>query len=129
MNYSEILKKLTEMYEAGATQKEIADRAGWSHQYISQLMTGKVKPESLSLRKLSQLFPDARIVFGDDARIIGDVTNNKGQVVNVNGDVHGTVDAAGCAETAASFLKRIMESSDFDSDTKVKLFNLLNQKQ
>lgn len=129
MNYNDIIKRLAETYETGATQKEIADRAGCSHQYISQLMTGKVKPESLTLRKLAQLFPDARIVFGDEARVIGDVTNNKGQVVNVNGDVHGTVDTAGCSETAASFLRRIMESGDFDSDTKVKLFNLLNQKQ
>ena len=122
MNYNDIIKRLAEIYETGATQKEIADRAGCSHQYISQLMTGKVKPESLTLRKLAQLFPDARIVFGDEARVIGDVTNNKGQVVN--GDVHGSVASSG-SETAADFLKRIMDADNIDAETKVKIYRML----
>lgn len=130
--YEEIQRRLRQLRDSGKTQQEISNESGISQPFISQLLNpkdGVERIKHLELAKLIKLFPNIRLVFGDDARIIGGVTNNKGQVVNVNGDVHGTVDTAGCAETAASFLKRIMESSDFDSDTKVKLFNLLNQKQ
>lgn len=130
--YQEIQERLRRERDSGATQNEMSRRTGLGQSHISRLLDAKRGTEQmkrLGLETFFKLFPDARIVFGDEARVIGDVTNNKGQVVNVNGDVHGTVDTAGCSETAASFLRRIMESGDFDSDTKVKLFNLLNQKQ
>ena len=120
MNYDDILAELAEVYKAGATQKEIADKAGISHQYISQLMTGRVKPESLTLRKLSQLFPDARIVFGGDRRI-GDVHHNTNSPV-IQGDGN-TIGMPG-EETASAFLERIMAADDIDAETKVKLFKL-----
>ena len=122
MNYADILAELAEVYKAGATQKEIADKAGISHQYISQLMTGRVKPESLTLRKLSQLFPDARIVFGGDRRI-GDVHHNTNSPV-IQGDGN-TVAAQPSEETASAFLQRIMESDDIDAETKVKIYRML----
>ena len=122
MNYDDILAELAEVYKAGATQKEIADKAGISHQYISQLMTGRVKPESLTLRKLSQLFPDARIVFGGDRRI-GDVHHNTNSPV-IQGDGN-TVAAQPSEETASAFLQRIMESDDIDAETKVKIYRML----
>ena len=122
MNYDDILTELAEVYKAGATQKEIADKAGISHQYISQLMTGRVKPESLTLRKLSQLFPDARIEFGGDRRI-GDVHHNTNSPV-IQGDGN-TIGTTACEETAAAFLKRIMEADDIDAETKVKIYRMM----
>ena len=85
-------------------------------------MTGRVKPESLTLRKLSQLFPDARIVFGGDRRI-GDVHHNTNSPV-IQGDGN-TVAAQPSEETASAFLQRIMESDDIDAETKVKIYRML----
>ena len=121
MNYDEILRELAEVYKAGATQKEIADRAGISHQYISQLMTGRVKPESLTLRKIAQLFPNARIDFGK-ARSIGDVHHNTNSpVIQGDGNTIGTPGE----ETAAAFLRRVMDSDEIDAETKVKLYRMM----
>lgn len=121
MNYDEILRELAEVYKAGATQREIAERAGISHQYISQLMTGRVKPESLTLRKIAQLFPNARIVFCGDRRL-GDVHHNtNSQVIQGDGNTIGTPGE----ETAAAFLKRVMASDDIEAETKVKLYRMM----
>ena len=121
MNYDEILRELAEVYKAGATQREIAERAGISHQYISQLMTGRVKPESLTLRKIAQLFPNARIVFSGDRRL-GDVHHNtNSQVIQGDGNTIGTPGE----ETAAAFLKRVMASDDIDAETKVMLYRMM----
>ncbi len=122
MMYDEIIAHLKNKYNKGATQKEIADAAGCSHQYISRLLNGTLDPSKMSLKTFCKLFPDARIVFGDEARVIGDVTNNKGQVVN--GDVHGSVASSG-SETAADFLKRIMDADNIDAETKVKIYRMM----
>ena len=126
--YEDIREWLRDLQASGVTQDEISKSSGVARSYICRIMNQPPeKLKGLSLEVFFKLFPNARVELGTQGtHTMGNVTNNKGQVVN--GDVHGSVVSSG-SETAASFLKRIMESGDFDSDTKVKLFNLLNRRQ
>ena len=123
--YQEIQERLRRERDSGATQNEMSRRTGLGQSHISRLLDAKRGTEQmkrLGLETFFKLFPNAHIVFGDEARVIGDVTNNKGQVVN--GDVHGSVASSG-SETAADFLKRIMAADDIDAETKVKLYRMM----
>ena len=125
--YQEIQERLKRERDSGATQNEMSRRTGLGQSHISRLLDAKRGTEQmkrLGLETFFKLFPDARIVFGDEARVIGDVTNNKGQVVN--GDVHGSVSSPGGSETAADFLKRIMDADNIDAETKVKIYKIIN---
>ncbi len=125
--YQEIQTKIRELRDSGMTQAEISNITGISQPFISQLLNPKNGAERVShlqLEKFFKLFPNARIVF-DDRRMMGDVTNNSGQVVN--GDVTAPlppIPQQQGARDADEFLARIMASDEIDAETKVKIFNL-----
>ena len=60
-----ILKELREIYNAGSTQQEIADRTGVSQSYVADLLSGKRPIDGLTLKKFNQLFPSATLSFGN----------------------------------------------------------------
>ena len=124
--YEKIYELLAEMKRQGVTQQEIADRSGVSRPYICQLMNpkdGAERIKHLELNKLFKLFPDAKIVFGGDRRM-GDVHHNTNSpVIQGDGNTVGTTGG----ESAAAFLKRIMDSNEIDAETKVKLYRIAQQ--
>lgn len=125
--YQEIQERLKKERDAGATQSEMSRRTGLGQSHISRLLDTKRGAEQmkrLGLETFFRLFPDARIVFGDE-RIMGNVHHNTNSPV-IQGDGN-TIGAATGEETAAQFLKRIMSSDDIDAETKVKLYNLFNR--
>lgn len=69
--YEEIRSKLTEEWKGGATQQEIADRAGVTNQHINNLISGKRSVESMKLETLFKLFPQAEINLSG-AQLAGD---------------------------------------------------------
>ncbi len=130
--YQEIQTKIRELRDSGMTQAEISNITGISQPFISQLLNPKNGAERVShlqLEKFFKLFPNARIVF-DDRRMMGDVTNNSGQVVN--GDVTAPLPPLPQqqgARDADEFLARIMASDEIDAETKVRIYNLFKNRR
>lgn len=123
MQYSEIYQRIKDRYERGETQKEIADKAGCSHQYISKLLHGELQPGKMSLELLEKLFPGVRVVFSDEYST--DIHHNTNSSI-VTGDGKIVNHGNQAEETAKEFLKRVMASSEIDAETKVKLYNMLD---
>lgn len=123
--YEEIYEMLADMKRQGITQQEIANNSGVSRPYICQLMNpkdGTERIKHLELNKLFKLFPNARIVFGGGDRRMGDVHHNTNSpVIQGDGNTVGTTGG----ESAAAFLKRIMEADDIDAETKIKIYRLM----
>lgn len=122
--YEEIQRRLRQMIDDGSTQQQISRYSGISQPFISQLLNpkdGVERIKHLELSKLLKLFPNMKLVFGDDRRI-GDVHHNTNSPV-IQGDGN-TVAAQPSEETASAFLQRIMAAPDIDAETKVKIFNL-----
>ncbi len=91
--------------------------------------SGKERLKTIGLETFFKLFPNARIVF-DDRRMMGDVTNNSGQVVN--GDVTAPLPPLPQqqgARDADEFLARIMASDEIDAETKVRIYNLFKNRR
>lgn len=82
-----ILTELREIYNAGSTQQEIADRTGVSQSYVADLLSGKRSVDGLTLKKINQLFPQAILLLSGDTVSIR-ANRNSGNVVGVN---HGTI--------------------------------------
>jgi predicted transcriptional regulator len=72
----DVLQALREKYH-GMSHLGIAKATGVSYSYIAYLMSGKASTQSLSLKKINQLFPEASLNFG--GRAIGDRNNVDGQ--------------------------------------------------
>ena len=76
INAEDVLQALREKYH-GMSHLGIAKATGVSYSYIAYLMSGKASTQSLSLKKINQLFPEASLTFG--GRAIGDRTSANGQ--------------------------------------------------
>lgn len=61
--YEEIRSLLREEWENGATQQQIADRAGVTNPYINKLLAGKRKVSAIKLETLFKLFPEAKLTL------------------------------------------------------------------
>ncbi len=123
--YQEIQERLREERDSGATQNEMSQRTGLGQSHISRLLDPKRGAEQmkrLGLETFFKLFPDAKIVFGDDRRI-GDIHHNTNSPV-IQGDGN-TIGTTAGEETAAAFLKRVMASDDIDAEIKVKLYRMM----
>lgn len=59
--YEQISEALHKEWKEGATQQEIADRAGLTNAHINNLLSGKRKIESMKLETLLKLFPKVKI--------------------------------------------------------------------
>ncbi len=123
--YHEIQERLKEERDTGVTQNEMAQRTGLGQSHISRLLDSKRGAEQmkrLGLETFFKLFPDAQIIFGGGNRRIGDVHHNTNSpVIQGDGNTVGTTGG----ESAAAFLKRIMEADDIDAETKVKIYRMM----
>ena len=123
--YEEIQRRLRQMIDDGSTQQQISRYSGISQPFISQLLNpkdGAERIKHLELSKLLKLFPNMKLVFGDDRRI-GDIHHNTNSPV-IQGDGN-TIGTTAGEETAAAFLKRVMASDGIDAETKVKLYRMM----
>ena len=128
MEYVEVIRsKLKEKIASGMTQEDISSQTGITQSHISKLLSAKRGTEHMKHLRLDtflKLFPDAQIVFGGENRQIGNVHHNTNSpVIQGDGNTVGTTGG----ESAADFLKRIMEADDIDAETKVKIYKLANE--
>jgi len=120
--YEEVREALIREWRGGATQQEMADRAGVTNPYINNLLSGKRKVESMKLETLFKLFPHAEIrlerpqIAGDAAAVHASGTN--GNVVGVN---RGAVDG----DWVQSAMQKILETEELTDAEKVKFLKVL----
>lgn len=122
--YSEILDSLQKEYDAGATYQQIAKKHNVSYQYARALMQGERPPKRISLEYLFKLFPKTTInIHGDNVNAENSGINNG--VMGIN---HGTVNAAGYANSLEHFRHKIQDEiiqSDVEPEAKVKILNII----
>lgn len=86
----EIKKQLTDSWENGETQEDIAKRLGISRTYLNRILSGKRNVDGITLKTLLRMFPAATISL--DGSVIAD---NSGTVNGVVGINNGTVTTDG----------------------------------
>lgn len=114
-----ILKELREIYNAGSTQQEIADRTGVSQSYVADLLSGKRPIDGLTLKKFNQLFPHAILQLSGDTVSIR-ANRNSGNVVGVN---HGTISQ----DCMSAIQSKILETKELTDEEKVKVLKVLQK--
>jgi len=110
--YEEIRQALIQEWRNGATQQEIADRAGLTNQHINNLLSGKRKVESMKLETLFKLFPGATIKL-DRPQIAGD------NAVQIQGNVS-------IAEES-TVIDKILNDDTLSAEEKVKVLKVLKK--
>lgn len=123
IDYAAMRGKLREMYYRDrVTQKELAQRFGCSHQYVSQLLSGDASFSRVSLELFFRIFPDADIVFGEGGHSVT-VARNANSAVAVGDGASATnnTGADAAAMTAAELLELVMAAADEDIPPTVKI--------
>ena len=100
INAKEILNKLKELYNSGATYTELGDKLGVSKSYIHSLLSGDRAVDGLTVRKINQLFPNAVL------HIDGDKAENN--VIEINID-------------------RLLNSTEFTAEEKIKILRVIKK--
>ncbi len=111
--YEEIREAIRKEWQNGATQQEIANRAGVTNPYINNLLSGKRKVESMKLETFFKLFPQAEINL-NGAQFAGDHS------VQIQGGVS-------ILDTQDMFNK-ILRSEKLSAEEKVKILTVLQEK-
>lgn len=111
--YDEILRAIRQEWQNGATQQEIADRAGVTNPYVNKLLSGKCKVGAMKLETLFKLFPRASINLSG-AQVAGD------HAVQIQGGVS-------ILDTQDMF-KKILLSEKLSAEEKVKVLTVLQEK-
>ncbi|MBE6370817.1 MAG: helix-turn-helix transcriptional regulator [Lentisphaerae bacterium] len=113
-----IRTRLSEM-----TEREMGKRSGVASSYLNSLKNGKKLPRALSVETLLKLFPNAQISLNSGDTITGNASSNYGPAVgnNFGGSVVMNPTAA-----FDEIITAVM-ASDLDSESKVKVFNIVNQ--
>ena len=121
--YDEILERLRNEYEKGATYKEIAKEKNISYSYLRGIINGVNPPEKLSLELLFKIFPHATInLSGDSVKI----SNNNGTAFGViNGNVQNSFEHSISSEY---IIKTIIEDTIISSDEKIELLAKFSKK-
>jgi len=123
---------ISKLYSAGYTQQEIAQRAGIpGNSIISQLLSRKKDANNLRLsvaEKLINIIPEIQVLVN------GKVENGSAPLDLQDTDypaekADSTLQVADSSVTyelkIEKLEKRIMASSEFDSETKVKLYQMI----
>lgn len=69
MIYRQIVAYLSDEWKKGKTYQAIANEHGLSFGYIRDLVTGRRRPESMSLSTFFKIFPAAQIRLADSAPV------------------------------------------------------------
>lgn len=124
VDYVAMRGRLREMYYRDrVTQKELAQRFGCSHQYVSQLLSGDASFSRVSLELFFRIFPEADIVFGGGGNSVS-VAHNANSAVAVGDGASATNTTAvdsGAVMTAAELLELVMAAADDEIPPAVKI--------
>lgn len=113
----EIKAALNKAVEARGGQAELARKAGLSKQHINNYVSGRV--ESITLENWQKLAPALRPYLGDTVIQVGGA--NHGSIATN----HGT--GADSKLSKDEMIKKILNSSDLDAETKVKVMKILSE--
>lgn len=111
--YEEIREALIREWRGGATQQEIADRAGVTNPYINNLLSGKRKVESMKLETLFKLFPRAEIKL-ERPQIAGD------NAIQVQGNLT-------LGSDTSALIDKILNDDTLSDEEKVKVLKVLKK--
>ncbi len=114
--YEQISEALHKEWKEGATQQEIADRAGVTNQHINNLLSGKRKIESMKLETLLKLFPKVKIDL-TGAQFAG---NNS---VQVQGGNYGNINSL----SLDAMLDKILADDTLSDAEKIKVIKVLKK--
>lgn len=107
------------------TQTQIADSAGISQTYISDLLSGKSRADSLTLKTLFGLFPNLILrLNGDVVSVSAD--NNSSAFGQVNGNI--SISGKTTSGIPSDILKEIMSNKDLPASEKIELIKGLSKK-
>lgn len=116
--YESCRQALKEEYAKGATQEELARRAGISQTHINRLLNGRSSFATLKLETLLKLLPSAQLAVGSPLHGVGiQSVSGTGNIV-AGRDAHAT---PLCAEEIESFRSAlIMELIELDIEITAK---------
>ena len=116
----QILEYIKTEYSNGrSTQQEIADTLHVDQQTINRLLSGKRKPDGLTVGTFDKMFPHAKIDLTGTSAIIS-APQNSGAVVGVN---NGSVSA----DCLSSVMDKILSTDDLTAEEKVKVLKVLKK--
>ena len=116
----QILKYIKEEYAKGrTTQQKIADGLHVDHQTINRLLSGKRKPDGLTVGTFDKMFPHAKIDLSGTNAVFS-APQNSGAVVGVN---NGNVSA----DCLSSIMDKILSTDDLTAEEKVKVLKVLKK--
>ncbi len=119
--YEEIRSALIDEWQSGATQQEIADRAGVTNPYINNLLSGKRKAAAMKLETLFKLFPQASICLNNGNRTIG--SRNKISNSRIQSDDNFFYGSEKLDEVAQA----VMSSEKLSAESKVEVYNIIQK--
>ena len=132
INMAGLLEALRTKYRRpGPTQHELAEEAGISDSYLTELLSGKCDVSGLTMKKINQLFPNATLNLSGDT--VNTEQNHGHSVMSVN---HGTVNvgssgAANAVEGGAYYrvhvAEHILHSDDLSDEEKVRFLKILKR--
>ena len=116
----QILKYIKEEYAKGrTTQQEIADTLHVDQQTINRLLSGKRKPDGLTVGTFDKMFPHAKIDLSGTNAVIS-APQNSGAVVGVN---NGSV----LADCQSSVMDKILSCDELTAEEKVKMLKVIKK--
>ena len=116
----QILEYIRAEYNSGRkTQQEIADALNIEHPTINRLLSGKRKPDGLTIGTFDKMFPRAEVKLTGGA--INAPTINTG---NNSGVITGGVHL--CEDRIGRILDTLM-SSDLPPESKVKAYQIIKE--
>jgi len=123
---------IDKLYAEGLTQQEIAEKAGISgNTIISQLLSKKKDANNLRLsvaEKLISIIPEIQIIVGDKLQVKTTVSNYNSDKPSYQKDSQSleVVESPSVYKSKIAQLEKlIMASNEFDSETKVKLYQMI----
>lgn len=116
----QILEHIKEEYSKGrTTQQEIAEALNVDQQTINRLLSGKRKPEGLTVGTFDKMFPRAEIKLSGGT-ISAPTINNGNNTGVITGGVHV------CEDRINRILDALM-SSDLPPESKVKAYQIIKE--
>lgn len=115
---NEILNVLKKEYEK-STYQQMAKKYGIAYTYLYDIMRGKYNPDSLTLKKINKMFPDAVLhLYGDKVTITA--PQNQGNVVGVNNGAIG-------GDCLSAVLDKLLATDELTAEEKVKVIKVLKR--
>ena len=115
-----IIEYVKSEYNGGQlTQQEIAEALNVDHQTINRLLSGKRKPEGLTIGTFDKMFPRAEIKLTGGTVHAPTINNGTNSGV-ITGGVHL------CDERITRILDALM-SSDLPPESKVKAYQIIKE--